>query len=82
MVENTWIIEGSNDKENWKTIDERSNEESVVDVSASNTFKIETNKSTNDFYRFIRIRQTDVNSSHSNSLVFSVMEFFGTILEP
>ena len=36
----TWVIEGSNDKENWKTIDERFNEESVCDVSASNTFKI------------------------------------------
>ena len=77
----TWVIEGSNNNEDFIEIDKRENEDSVVDVSASNTFKINQN-STNDFYRYIRIRQTNVNSCNNHHLDFSVIEFFGTILEP
>lgn len=75
----TWVIEGSNNNEDFIAIDKRENEDSLVDVSASNTFKINQN-STNDFYRYIRIRQTNVNSDNNHYLVFSVIEFFGTIL--
>lgn len=78
----TWVIEGSNDNNKWEIIDKRENEESVVDVSASNTFKINENTPTNDFYRYIRIRQTAVNSNNNNYLVLPMMEFFGTIHEP
>lgn len=68
-------------KKKWKTIDEHYNEESVCDVNASNTFKIESKNSTNDFYRYIPILQTGVNNSNGNHLIFSAMEFFGTFLE-
>ena len=78
----TWCIEGSNNGYDWKILDSRVNEESVANVSSSNTFKINEQSETNDFYRFIRISQTDVNNSNAYYLVFSAIEFFGTILEP
>lgn len=76
-----WCIEGSNDEIEWNLIDERKNVESVADKSAEYTFFVNQNDEENDFFRFIRIRQTDVNNSNNYRMVFAAIEFFGSIKE-
>ena len=58
----------------------RQNEKSLDSQSVSNTFEIK-NKN-NEFYRYIRIRQTGLNTGNDNDFRFSSLEYFGTILEP
>lgn len=56
-------------------IDICENEESFVDVSASNIFKINENITINDFYQYIPIHQTSLNSDNNNRLDFIFIEF-------
>ena len=76
-----WCIEGSNDKNNWKLLDNRVNDKSIDGRSASNTFKISNQLESDDFYRYLRIRQTGVNTHNENEFRFSAIDFFGSILE-
>lgn len=73
----TWIIEGSNDKYNWVTIDKQENDSKLRDYDASNTYSIEN---TNDiFYRFIRIKEI-ADQYDRHFLLLSEVEFYGSIL--
>lgn len=74
-----WCIEGSNDNENWKILDTRSDEKSLLENRAENTFSIKNNLEKDEYYRYLRIRQTGLNSSGNNELFFSSIEFFGNI---
>lgn len=73
----SWDIEGSNDLKNWEVLDKRSQEKSLDDRSASNTFKIQNIH--NKYYRYIRIIQRGLNTRNMNNLVFSAIEFFGDV---
>ena len=75
----SWCIEGSNDYQNWKILDDRKNETSLNSKSATDTFKIQNILNKNEFYRFLRIRQTDVNTKNNHCLILSSLEFFGSI---
>lgn len=75
----SWCIEGSNNKENWTVLDSRKDDRSLVGKSYANTFEIESGKESNDFFRYLRIRQTNVNSDGKYWLILSALEFFGTI---
>lgn len=73
----TWLIEGSNDKQNWTVIDRRNNDTSLHSYEASNTFKTQKN---NDFYRFIRIQSIESsNGSSDHRILLSEIEFYGEI---
>lgn len=74
-----WCIEGSNDNANWKILDTRSDEKSLLENRAENTFPIKNNLEKDEYYRYLRIRQTGLNSSGNNELFFSSIEFFGNI---
>lgn len=76
-----WCIEGSNDTNSWTTIDTRSDITSLDDKNAISTFSIETSSRTNQFYRYIRIRQTGVNTYGYYHLTLSALEYFGFIKE-
>ena len=79
----SWNIEGSNDNINWTLLDKRTNDRSLDGSGFSNTFEIEESKTTNEYFQYLRITQTDVNTfGDDNSLIFSALEYFGTIQEP
>lgn len=70
---NSWEIEGSNDKQDWEKIDERSNESSFSYYGASKTF---TCQNRNDkFYRFIRIKEI-IGQNNGHELLLSEVEFY------
>ena len=71
----SWCIEGSNDQKSWTTLDTRNGNKSLDGLNATNTFSIPN--STN-FYQFLRLRQTGVNTYNKNN---TGLEFFGTVKE-
>lgn len=77
----TWRIEGSNDLNDWKILDSRNKDKSLDNKSVSNTFEIQNHLDKNDYFRYIRIRQTGVNTFHDNNFGFAALEYFGSILE-
>lgn len=72
-----WVIEGSNDDNNWTILDSHTNNDSIDDRSKSNTFSIQNQN--NIFYRYLRLRQTGLNTASNNALIISAFEYFGTI---
>ena len=72
-----WIVEGSNDGESWNILDERVNEESLDDQNAENTFLV--TKSKDNYYRYLRLQLTGLDSSNKHYLTLSAIEFFGDI---
>ena len=77
-----WVLEGSNsdDENDWKILDSRNNDTSLDSSSAENTFKIKENIGASEYFRYIRIRQTGLNSRRSNKLVVNAIEFFGEVI--
>ena len=77
-----WVIEGSNTDrdDDWKILDSRKNERSLDDKLAENTFNIQTQLEDNEYFRYLRIRQTGLNSHHTNQLIIGSLEFFGAII--
>lgn len=75
-----WVIEASNDEYNWKTIDCHVDDASLNGPNFISNFKIQQEK--NDFYRFVRLRQTG-NSWYSycnhNYIIFCFIEFYGKL---
>ena len=75
-----WVIEGSNsDNDNdWTAIDSRSDVKSLNAQSVICTFDIQ--RPVNDFYRYLRLRQTGKNACGSNKLGLSSLEYFGSVI--
>lgn len=73
----TWVIEGSNTgKDNeWEILDTKSGITSLLGLNRTQTFDIKSN--TNQFYRFLRIRQTGKNSFNCDYLTIDSLEYFG-----
>lgn len=77
-----WVIEGSNDKANWKILDSRNKDNSSFDVNnIVKTFKMQTNLSINECFQYIRLRQTGKSSANSDYLSFTSLEYFGYLYE-
>ena len=74
-----WCIEASNDNDNWTIIDERRNERSLDDAGRSNTFVLNRNQNENEFYKYLRLRQTGPTTGGGSILNISALEFFGTV---
>jgi hypothetical protein len=83
----TWVLEGTNvvasfdiggiNAATWTTIDSRTNDNTLNGLSVYSTF---TANGSTAFYRYIRLRQTGLDSSNTNYLVLGEVEFYGTLL--
>ena len=75
----SWVIEGSNTDEesDWKILDKKDNNETVHGTNTCYTFNINDQ---DEYYRYLRIRQTGKNSSGCDYFCFSGLEYFGKIL--
>lgn len=69
-----WVIEGSNNGKNWTILDERR------ESSFENNEIFEINSVQEEWYRFLRLRQTDKNGNGQYSLCISSIEFYGQIV--
>ncbi|KAK8839380.1 hypothetical protein M9Y10_032317 [Tritrichomonas musculus] len=74
-----WVIEGSNTDEesDWKILDKKESDDTIHGQNSCYTFNI--NKQ-DEYYRYLRIRQTGKNSSGYDHLICSGLEYFGKIL--
>ena len=77
-----WVFECSkSDKDDdWKILDSRKDQKCLDKSSAENTFEIQNKLEDNEYYRYIRIRLTGVNSRHTFQMVINSLELFGTIM--
>lgn len=75
-----WVIEGSNTGNEWKVINTRKNIDVLCNFSVSHTFAIQQKLDQNEYYRFLRIRQTGSNASGNNHFGFSALEYFGSMI--
>lgn len=66
LMPKNWVVEGSNDSNDWFILDRRPNDESFHVSAASNTFEVQNEENKNRYYRYLRIRQYGLNSSDSN----------------
>ena len=74
---NDWYIEGSNtDSNDWEILDSRKD---CMSLNNRNTVQCFAIKQSSDFYRFLRIRQTDKNWVNGSALTMSALEYFGFI---
>ncbi|KAK8850239.1 hypothetical protein M9Y10_018364 [Tritrichomonas musculus] len=71
-----WVVEASNDRDNWDKIDEHSNDSTLNGYDIKATFDT---KQTNMFYRYIQIRQTGVSWSSNYYTYIPYLEFFGNL---
>lgn len=67
----SWVIEISNDKKNWTVINEHSNCKRLNSYNTNVTFDVKSN----DFARYIRLRQTE-EPWGGNDIWFHYIEFF------
>lgn len=75
----SWVIEASNDGEQWTKIDEHRNDQTLNGNRIIGTFNIQQKQ---QFYHFIRLRQTDKNWTNSNYVMkFYLIEFYGKLEE-
>ena len=73
----SWVIEASNDGNSWTKIDERKDDSSLYRANVISTFHIKEN---NEFYKFIRLRQTDKPwDSNSFFVQLRFLEFYGKL---
>lgn len=76
-----WVIEGSNTGQNdWKVLDSRSGVTCLDDRSASYTFEIQHKLKNDEFYQYLRIRQTEPNANNNYHMGLSALEYFGYII--
>ena len=73
----SWVIEGSNDEESWTTLDERNTDE-LVGQSIVKTYDV---KSTEEYFRYIRMRLTGPTSNGYCLLILTNIELFGSVVE-
>ncbi|OHT03480.1 hypothetical protein TRFO_29139 [Tritrichomonas foetus] len=71
----SWCVEGSNDNYKWFVIDEHRKNSTLVGNSNPHNFTCIASSS----YRYVRIRQTDVNSLGGHAFCLSNIEFFGVL---
>lgn len=76
-----WVIEGSNTGGNdWKVLDSQNNVTCLNSISVFSTFKIKENLSSDEYYRFLRLRQTGKNFAGNDQLCLNSLEYFGSII--
>jgi hypothetical protein len=71
----SWIIEGSQDGENWQAPDRRNNEPDLDNNGAIATFSVRRIEQ----LRFIQLRQTELNHAGRHVLVVAAFDIFGLL---
>lgn len=78
----SWVIEGSNDNGDWEQLDQQQNTDVLNGPNIIHTFPIQNSKNTK--FKFIRMRQTDINWNPSdcakNHFVLNNIEFYGNLI--
>lgn len=76
-----WVIEGSNTNydNDWLILDTRNDVTALDGKNSTQTFEIQRELKQNDSFRYLRIRQTGVNTSNDHYLTLSALEFFGSV---
>lgn len=74
-----WIIEASNDNDNWKTIDTQNNGP-FLNNNVTQNYKINRKLDENEGFRYIRFKQLLNNNGGSFNLYIAGLEFFGKIM--
>lgn len=76
-----FVIEGSNTGgKDWKVLDSQNNATCLNGNGVFNTFKIKENLSSDEYYRFLRLRQTGKNFAGNDQLCLNSLEYFGSII--
>ncbi|OHS99969.1 hypothetical protein TRFO_33487 [Tritrichomonas foetus] len=73
-----WVIEISNNKENWKIIDQQNNDSSLNESHVRSSFTI-NNGQNNEYARYVRFKQLGRNWRDKYMMQFSFIEFFGSL---
>ena len=73
-----WVLEGSNDGNNWECLSEHKDDESLNENDATFTWKMEHNN-IDTFYQYFRLRMTGPDSSGQWYLCCSGFEIYGQI---
>lgn len=74
-----WCIEGSNNNKEWTILDTRKEDTSLKYANASNVFEIQRKLGKDEFYRYLRMRKTGVDSAGNNYFTISALEYFGVL---
>lgn len=72
----SWVIEGSNDKTEWTTLDSHTNDNSLCSRRAERKFNIPSPKN-EEAFKYIQLRSTGQSSGGSNQFEIQNIEFFG-----
>lgn len=76
----SWVMEVSNDNENWEEVDRHSDDPTMNEPKKVATFKV--SKKLNGFYRFIRLRSTGYCWCPNTYYIYLYfIEFFGKLTE-
>ena len=73
----SFVLEGSNDKKEWKILDEQKEIDYLKGELSFHTFTIQQTK--RQAFKYFRIRITGKNWSNQSRLQFNSIEFFGEI---
>lgn len=73
-----WVLEVSQNKKDWIKIDERVNDNNYQNPSNIATFNV---NQTHEFYRYIQLKQTGVNSTNNYSTNIVAIEFYGKLMQ-
>ncbi|KAK8880527.1 hypothetical protein M9Y10_003206 [Tritrichomonas musculus] len=71
-----WVLEVSNDNKAWHAIDEHKDD---ATLNGANLIKTFNTKIMNEFYRFVRFRQTGVSWTNNYYVRFNLIEFYGKL---
>lgn len=74
----SWVIEGSNDCDQWEVLDEEINNSSIKQNNVVHTF--EMNKPSSKAFRYIRMKNTGPDWGGSNYLFINAIEFYGKLI--
>lgn len=72
-----WVMEGSDNGQRWALLDSQKNVTILDGPNLSHTFKMKYHY--DQFFKYLRIRQTGISSHGQHYLVISALEFFGEI---
>lgn len=76
----SWVLEGSNDKSDWKSIDEHENCSYLNESFVVHTFPVLYQNENKEPFKYIRIRQTSQNWCNNNILNFCSIELYGKLV--
>jgi hypothetical protein len=72
-----WVVEGSNDGENWTELDRHEQSKDLLGPRTTATFQIDGNK---EAFNFIQLRQIGKNATGYDYLSLEAFEIFGTFI--